>query len=162
MDQGLTLVTRKSINCVKVVFVTPEIPAAGRRAGFFMPTRAPKPCAHPGCGRLTSATYCPAHKAAHQREQAARKRQYETSRPNAAARGYGSKWRKASKGFLAKHRVCGYCESAPSTLVDHRIPHRGDMTLFWDRSNWVPSCKTCHDAKTARQDGGFGNAPRRC
>lgn len=47
-----------------------------------------------------------------------------------------------------------------ATVVDHRIPHRGDMTRFWDRANWQAMAKGCHDAKTARENEGFGNAPR--
>jgi len=42
-------------------------------------------------------------------------------------------------------------------VVDHIVPHRGDRALFWDTSNWQPLCKPHHDAKTAREDGGFGN-----
>ena len=34
------------------------------------------------------------------------------------------------------------------------------MALFWLRSNWQAMAKTCHDKKTAREDGGFGNAKR--
>ena len=34
----------------------------------------------------------------------------------------------------------------PATVVDHIIPHRGDMTLFWDSANWQPLCKSCHDS----------------
>jgi 5-methylcytosine-specific restriction protein A len=46
-----------------------------------------------------------------------------------------------------------------ATVVDHIIPHQGDMTLFWDAdSNWQSLCKTCHDRKTATEDGGFGRA----
>ncbi|WP_260427988.1 hypothetical protein [Burkholderia stagnalis] len=45
-------------------------------------------------------------------------------------------------------------------MVDHRIPHRGDPALFWDQSNWCAMSKPCHDAKTAREDGGFGNQSR--
>ncbi|MFR3634507.1 MAG: HNH endonuclease [Sutterella sp.] len=37
-------------------------------------------------------------------------------------------------------------------------PHKGDMALFWDQSNWQPLCHTCHSKKTAREDGGFGNS----
>ena len=33
-------------------------------------------------------------------------------------------------------------------VIDHIIPHRGDPILFWDRSNWQPLCKDCHDHKT--------------
>jgi 5-methylcytosine-specific restriction protein A len=38
-----------------------------------------------------------------------------------------------------------------ATVVDHVVPHRGDQRLFWDTANWAPSCKPCHDAKTARE-----------
>lgn len=44
-----------------------------------------------------------------------------------------------------------------AAVVDHRIPHRGDPTLFWDQRNWCAMSKRCHDRKTAREDGGFGN-----
>lgn len=44
-----------------------------------------------------------------------------------------------------------------ATVVDHVIPHRGDMELFWDSDNWQSMHKQCHDKKTASEDGGFGN-----
>jgi 5-methylcytosine-specific restriction protein A len=47
----------------------------------------------------------------------------------------------------------------PASVVDHIVPHRGDMALFWDRSNWQAMSKLCHDRKTARENGGFGNLP---
>ena len=47
-----------------------------------------------------------------------------------------------------------------AAVVDHRIPHHGDNDLFFRRDNLQPFCKHCHDQKTARYDGGFGN-PRR-
>jgi 5-methylcytosine-specific restriction protein A len=48
-----------------------------------------------------------------------------------------------------------------ASIVDHHVPHKGNDALFWDRSNWRSRCKRCHDAKTTRQDGGFGNPIRR-
>jgi len=41
-------------------------------------------------------------------------------------------------------------------VVDHIIPHRGDMKLFWDRNNWQGLTKADHDCKTALEDSGFG------
>ena len=35
--------------------------------------------------------------------------------------------------------------------VDHIIPHRGDMQLFWDVANWQGLCKSCHSKKTAQE-----------
>ena len=46
------------------------------------------------------------------------------------------------------------CESVgvikAAEVVDHVIPHKGDVVLFWDSRNWQSLCKACHDAKTAR------------
>jgi 5-methylcytosine-specific restriction protein A len=39
-----------------------------------------------------------------------------------------------------------------ATVVDHIKPHRGDQTLFWDRSNWQALCKQHHDEKTGKED----------
>lgn len=42
-------------------------------------------------------------------------------------------------------------------MVDHRIAHKGDMRLFWDRSNWRPMNRRCNSRKAAATEGGFGN-----
>jgi 5-methylcytosine-specific restriction protein A len=85
-------------------------------------------------------------------------------RASSTARGYGKAWRKAREGYLTKHPLCVAClaKTPPiarsATVVDHIVPHRGDYELFWDSyNNWQALCKPCHDAKTAREDGGFGN-----
>lgn len=82
-------------------------------------------------------------------------------RASAAKRGYGRRWQKARIGFLTKHPLCIMClakgRSEPATVVDHIKPHKGDMTLFWDRSNWQPVCTVCHARLTVQYDGGFGN-----
>ena len=117
-----------------------------------MPTLAQRPCSQPGCGVLTDAGRCPAHK--QQREQ---------QRGSSTQRGYGYKWQVASKGFLRTHPLCqcpdcdeGRKRVTVATIVDHIIPHRGDMKLFWNRNNWQAMSKPCHDKKTATEDGGFG------
>jgi 5-methylcytosine-specific restriction protein A len=83
------------------------------------------------------------------------KQELNRERPSAARRGYGGRWRQARAAFLALHPLCAACQAygriVPATAVDHVVPHRGDQRLFWDRSNWAPSCKPCHDAKTARE-----------
>jgi 5-methylcytosine-specific restriction protein A len=40
------------------------------------------------------------------------------------------------------------------------VPHKGDMKLFWDPSNWAPMTLAEHGRKTALEDGGFGNEIR--
>ena len=85
-------------------------------------------------------------------------------RGTAASRGYGAKWRRARAAYLAAHPLCeckecmaGEIRVRAAMVVDHKIPHKGDMKLFWDRSNWQAMSKPCHDKKTASEDGGFGN-----
>ena len=123
-----------------------------------MPSKPPKPCNQHGCGALTHERYCHDHKRQVQQKQ-------DQQRGTAHQRGYTSKWRKVSKAYLAKHPLCecdecqaGKLRLRQATVVDHIIPHKGDMTLFWDRSNWMAMAKQCHDKKTAREDGGFGRA----
>ena len=40
--------------------------------------------------------------------------------------------------------------------VDHRTPHKGAASLFFNRGNLWLLCKLHHDRKTATHDGGFG------
>lgn len=79
----------------------------------------------------------------------ARNRRHDATRPTASQRGYGSAWRKARTEFLGYHPTCALCRY-PSTVVDHIKPHRGDMGLFWDRSNWQALCRPCHDRHKQR------------
>lgn len=85
----------------------------------------------------------------------------EIVRGNSNARGYDSRWRKARVHFLRHHPLCVECQKegrvTEAKVVDHRTPHKGDRVLFWDRNNWSPMCVAHHNAKTAAQDGGFGN-----
>lgn len=133
--------------------------------GETMPFKPKRPCRFPGCPNLTdTGAYCAAHRSrvpAQTAPQKERERRYDNERGTAAERGYNSKWRTARQGYLAHHPLCAECQRhgriTPATVVDHMIPHKGDKKLFWDRDNWQPLCKACHDAKTAREDGGFGN-----
>ncbi len=119
-----------------------------------MPTRAPKPCVHPGCRRYAADR---GRCAEHAREQDAR-------RGSAASRGYDSKWRRAREQYLRENPLCvthlADEHVVAASVVDHIVPHKGDSKLFWSRSNWQALCKPCHDRKTATEDGGFANPVR--
>ena len=112
-----------------------------------MPMRPKVPCAHPGCPNLvpSGTKYCETHRPLHPEE----------VRP-ASARGYGKAWQRESRRFLREHPLCVRCASegryVKATVVDHIRPHRGDPDLFWDRRNWQPLCKPCHDRKTLTED----------
>lgn len=82
-------------------------------------------------------------------------------RSSSTARGYTYAWQVARLEYLEANPLCVHCaelgiiESA--TVVDHKRPHRGDMVLFWNRSNWQGLCKTCHDAWKQRQEAAQRN-----
>ncbi len=87
------------------------------------------------------------------------------SRLNSTQRGYGYRWQKSSKAYLLAHPLAidWFKEHGvrfyPAEVVDHIVPHRGDMKLFWDPNNWQGLTKKDHDRKTAIEDGGFGHKP---
>lgn len=114
-----------------------------------MPWKRQQPCTHPGCGKLSDSSRCEEH-----RQQFTRA--YEKKRGSSARRGYGQKWQDASRLYLMAHPWCARC-NVLATEVDHKVPHKGDMKLFWDRSNWESLCKPCHSRKTATEDGRWGS-----
>lgn len=92
--------------------------------------------------------YRPHH---HQTEAHAQREKWERSdlrRGSSAARGYGGRWQASRKGYLARHPLCVCCLAngrvAVATMVDHSIPHKGDMALFWDASLWQSLCDDCN------------------
>ena len=89
---------------------------------------------------------------------------WRTDRQSSSDRGYNYQWQQARKVFLRQRPLCqcpdcqdGKIRVIVATVVDHIIPHRGDMVLFWKQSNWQAMSKQCHDKKTAKEDGGFGH-----
>lgn len=110
-----------------------------------MPMRAPSIRA---CGCVVASGDRCQHAIERDRE---RKARFDKQRPTARQRGYDSKWDQARKAFIAKHPDCSRC-GAPATVVHHSTPHRGDKSLFWDRSNWVPACQPCHDGPMQSQE----------
>jgi 5-methylcytosine-specific restriction protein A len=120
--------------------------------------RAPQcPCSHPGCNALVDHGRCEKHAILQRRE-------IDDRRGSAASRGYGKRWDKAAKLFRQLHPLCAMCSTVPhpvaSKEVDHIIPHKGDMELFWDQDNWQALCKSCHSTKTAKEDGRWARNDR--
>lgn len=82
---------------------------------------------------------------------------WRTDKQTSSQRGYGYKWQKAREAYLAKHPLCVYCERegrvTAASVVDHIRPHRGDMKLFWECSNWQSLCATHHSKDKQREEG---------
>lgn len=118
-------------------------------------------CSWPGCRCLVTLPerYCEKHKP---RAEAKQKACFNRGKRNASELGYNYAWQRARKQFLLDHPLCQECQRngriTAANVVDHITPHKGNQELFWDQSNWQALCQSCHSKKTAREDGGFGNA----
>lgn len=113
-----------------------------------MPVRAPRICS---CGKVVpSGQRCAC--------QVAKAKAYDAKRGTAAQRGYTGSWRKASAAFLALpgNERCSCGCGRVANMVDHRIAPKGDMELFWRRSNWQAFNVACNTRKAIATEGGFG------
>lgn len=104
---------------------------------------------------------------------------WRSSKQSSTARGYGYKWQQARKQYLDEHPFCVTCLSRLgiratdkagivvecatrgiqlpwANMVDHTIPHRGDLNLFWDRKNWAAMCTTHHSRDKQREEQSNG------
>lgn len=62
--------------------------------------------------------------------------------------------------FTCQMSGCGKVEGDTSLLVaDHKIPHRGDPSLFWDENNLQCLCKACHDSAKQTQERKIRSTP---
>lgn len=118
-----------------------------------MPTKPPKPCSFRGCPELTYGRYCEKHQKEVDSDYNKNSRPYKHLYNS-------SRWRKLRLQFLSAHPLCETCKKhsviKASEVVDHSRPHKGNERLFWDDSNWQALCKSCHDRKTAKEDGRWG------
>lgn len=66
-----------------------------------------------------------------------------------------SKWRKLRLQQLNKEPLCDYCiqfdeRYTQATVVDHVIPHQGNLELMYDENNLNSLCKFHHDSYKQR------------
>ena len=55
-----------------------------------------------------------------------------------------STWRKLKANILKNQPYCNNCGATEKLEVHHSIPPKGNPELFYDESNLVPLCQTCH------------------
>ena len=113
-----------------------------------MAMKPPRPCRHPGCPELTRDGWCDRHRPRYRR-------------------GESEEWHglyslpvwteRLRPAQLLREPWCRECAKAGrrvrATVVDHIVPHRGDMRLFTDPGNLQSLCKSCHDRKTMLERG---------
>lgn len=103
-----------------------------------------RPCRHPGCTALVSDGYCDLHRPKDRRSAAAKSWHWMYLTPE---------WTEDLRpGQLLREPFCRECARhgarTRATEVDHIQPHRGDWTVFTDRSNLQSLCHSCHSRKT--------------
>ena len=119
-----------------------------------MPHKPKKPCAYPGCPKLTDGQYCAEHKKLMDKQYD----MYVRSRP--AYEFYHSHaWKKKRQDFLIEHPFCEECRRqgrlTKATLVDHIIPIGMGGATF-DDENLQALCASCHGKKSVIEGSRFG------
>jgi 5-methylcytosine-specific restriction enzyme A len=118
-----------------------------------MPSRPPRPCAHPGCRALViDAARCPEHR----RLAAAA---VDARRGNFRDRGYSGAWDRLSRSFLREHPLCRMCVAeghvVPATVADHVVPkerHEDAVAVIDDPERDLQAlCRRHHAAKSFRE-----------
>lgn len=102
-------------------------------------------CGAPGCRALTASRYCAKHAKTTRQVSAQWHKLY-----NLAV------WKNILRPKqLTRCPWCAVCaqqgKRVKATVVDHIIPHKGNMALFANENNLQSLCKQCHDAKTMRE-----------
>jgi len=107
--------------------------------------RPSRVCLEPGCAALVASGRCPTHSQQHRRlvNISALHGLYRTAR-----------WRRLRAQKLNEDPFCVDCQAEGITRVwdelDHEVPHRGDLELFWDETNLRGRCAEHHTVKTRR------------
>lgn len=121
----------------------------GRERGEIMPRSPKKPCAYPGCPRLTHDRFCEEHTKA-------TNKQYERfERPYKSSERYGGKWRAVRDRYIQQHPICEDCieygifPPGKSQEVHHIKPKSQGGTDHPD--NLRALCKSCHSRHTAAE-----------
>lgn len=106
-----------------------------------MPRRPKRPCAHPGCPKLTDGQYCDDHKAVERR----RYNKYQRD-PDYGGR-YGVEWKRVRTRYVKAHPLCEQClkdgRLTPVDEVHHILPLSRGGTNATD--NLMSLCRSCHN-----------------
>lgn len=111
-----------------------------------MASKPLRPCRHPGCGTLTKDGWCDQHRPAKAPKRRSAEWHWMYLTPQ---------WTQDLRPTqLLVEPFCRECAKrefrTPATRVDHIRDHKGDWSLFSDRSNLQSLCESCHNRKTAR------------
>ncbi|MCL2343359.1 MAG: HNH endonuclease [Firmicutes bacterium] len=117
-----------------------------------MPYRAKKPCAYPGCPKLTDKRYCTEH------EMLESQRYEKYHRDPDHGKNYDAAWEKIRARFLERNPLCEMCREGgkliPAVLVHHKKSLRDGGTN--DYGNLVALCQGCHSRLHSKKGDRWG------
>ena len=106
-----------------------------------MPRRPKKPCAYPGCPKLTYSRYCEEHQRTENKRYERYYRKYKPSKR------YGHKWEKIRDRYIKAHPLCEMCYKEGhivfADIVHHIKPIAEGGTS--DESNLMSVCFHHHE-----------------
>ncbi len=114
-----------------------------------MPTAPKRKCGQGDCYEAATyrgrcATHASQHEATHRQAEIDTKALFNSPR-----------WKQARKIHLQNEPLCrphrAQGQLHPGTVVDHIKPHRGDLDLFWDTTNWQTVCLSYHGIKSRHE-----------
>jgi len=108
-----------------------------------------KICCYPSCNSLikTDKRYCDKHTPD-------KKVPFENATRSNETLYNSSQWRSLRKKILKEHPYCYKCGISIKEAeldIHHIVPARGNIDLFYDESNCIPICKSCHRIITAKE-----------
>jgi 5-methylcytosine-specific restriction endonuclease McrA len=74
---------------------------------------------------------------------------------------HSRRWRAVRAAQIAREPLCERCKAkgilVPTKVVHHKIPHRGDITLFWS-GPFESLCNPCHSGPAQQEENrGYTN-----
>lgn len=118
-------------------------------------------CCWPCCSnfRLPDSKYCEKHREAGEAREEAWKRSRNEKRKDSFEKAkranstmyHTAQWRHLRAEAIADHPFCSRCGNKDNLQAHHRIPPRGDASLFYNRNNIEIICADCHRRITAQE-----------
>jgi len=109
-----------------------------------MPYKPKRPCAHPGCPKLTHGRFCPAHA----KQDAQNYDKYRRD-PDTHKR-YGRAWKRIRDRYITAHPLCEQCEAAGRLILAEEVHHITPLSDGGTHAadNLMALCSSCHSGIT--------------
>ncbi len=122
------------------------------------PSKAPRPCMHPGCPEMAmaSGSRCLRHKRERQSVEITRRMESPEAREHKAFYD-SSTWRKFRLELLRREPLCRVCRAAGCVTLAEMVDHIVPIRLGGDRLSWAnvqPLCARCHQVKRGEEAHG--------